>query len=216
MAKASRSRLLMALAGSKLSPASDTLPDPRELVLLVGDLPAGWVSKGGREWRTGLQSNEDWAVRARAVRGRSYAEGFQRGDDAWHSVNSQATPLCSATDAASALAVVPERMLRNPDPSVMHVGTRDVSLPKPVGDDARCLRLAVQNVRRPDFRGVSFVLAWRRGAVVAVVIAAGPEETLDPGWVLELARTQDARIAAFLAAHAGDAAGGTPEPPHPR
>ena len=205
------SRFLRALASSKLSPASDALPAPRQLVLVVADLPPGWVSKGGREWRTGLQSSEGWAVRAREVRGRSYIEGFQRGDDAWRSVNSQATPLCSADDAASALAVVPERMLRNPDPSVMHLGTHEVSMPKPVGDDARCLRFAVQNVRRPDWRGVSFVLTWRRGAVVAVVIAAGPEDTLDPSWVLDLACTQDARIDSIFAAHAG-----TSEPPHLR
>jgi hypothetical protein len=205
----------MALVGSKLSPTSDALPAPRELVLVADDLPRGWVSKGGREWRTGLQSDEDWAVRAREAGGRSYAEGFQRGDDAWQTVNSQATPLCSVEDAASALAVVPERMLRNPDPSVMHVGTHEMSLPEPVGDDARCLRLAVQNVRRPEWRGVNCVVSWRRGTVLAVVLAAGPEDTLDLGWVLDLARTQDARIKAMLAARAAESAAGPPEPPYP-
>src|SRR5262249_13358198 len=162
-------------------------------------------SKGGREWRTGLQSEEAWAVRAREARGRTYTEGFQRGDDAWQSVSSQATPFCSAEDAASALAVVPERMLRNPDPSVMNIGTQEMALPGPVGDAARCLRLAVQNVRRPDWRGVQCVLAWRRATVLAVVSAGGPEDTLDLGWVLGLAHTQDARIEALLAARAGDA-----------
>jgi hypothetical protein len=202
VAKPSRSRFLMALAGSKLSPASDELVSPRDLVLVLADLPAGWVSKGGREWRTGLQSDEGWAVRARAVRGRSYVEGFQRGDDAWESVNSQATPLRSAADAAEALALVPERMLRNPDPSVRHMGTAELELPERVGDGHRCLRHAVQNARRPGWHGLSYVVAWHRGSVLATVIAAGAAETLDPGWVLALAHAQDARIAAVLAARA--------------
>jgi hypothetical protein len=198
----------MALAGSKLSPASDELVSPRDLVLVLGDLPGGWISKGGREWRTGLQSDEGWAVRARAVRGPSYVEGFQHGDDPWESVNSQATPLRSAADAAEALALVPERMLRNPDPNVLHMGTAELELPEPVGDDHRCLRLAVQNVRRSGWYGLSFVVAWRRGTVLATVIAAGSAETLDPGWVLALAHTQDARIAAVLAARRDE--GGAP------
>jgi hypothetical protein len=197
----------MALAGSKLSPPSDDLVSPRDLVLVLADLPGGWISKGGREWRTGLQSDEGWAVRARAVRGRSYVEGFQHGDDPWESVSSQATPLRSAADAAEALGLVPDRMLRNPDPSVLHMGTAELELPEPVGDGHRCLRLAVQNVRRSGWYGLSYVVAWRRGTVLATVIAAGSADTLDPGWVLALAQVQDARIAAVLAARAGTSAG---------
>jgi hypothetical protein len=78
------------------------LPDAEVVLIGLADLAAGWRIIDQRRWRTGQQSDQAWAARARTLGSvtawRSFANPAQ---DRW--LWAQATPLATVEDAQQAL-----------------------------------------------------------------------------------------------------------------
>ena len=165
MAKPSHLRYLAGFAAAKLTREDGAIAPPRDMVLRLDDLPDGWRSRGSREFRTGMAGGgEEWAARVRAAKGRSLVASYQFGKDLWTWVISQAIPLVSPDDAATAFPSVFERMLANPEGGVV-LRSRDVIvLPAAPGDEHRCELLTTENIRYPDTVGESYSLPGAAGA----------------------------------------------------
>ena len=82
-------------------------------LLVDGDLAGdGWRVIDERSWRRGLSGKEDWAVRARDAGLLTAWRSFEQGEgERW--MWAQVTGLMSEVDAEGALAVLPDRFLRN-------------------------------------------------------------------------------------------------------
>ena len=94
------------------------------MVLQIEGLP-GFQLRQTFHQRTGMADRgTSWADRVRVRRGRSTRAYFERESADLTSIASMAIPLVDRSDAEAAFAIVPERLLTNPDPGV-HVLARE-------------------------------------------------------------------------------------------
>lgn len=197
----------VASVAARLSPAAAGLPDPDAMVLQIEDLP-GFSLRQTFHMRTGMADRgTPWADRVRERRGRSTRAYFERESADLTSIASMAIPLADRPDAEAAFAIVPERLLTNPDPGV-HVLAREIlGTAGAPGERATAYRLSSENLAYPSMEVEGFVLAWLQGPVVALLMTGGQVGDWTLLEVVRLAHVQDRRIADELARFAAAARG---------
>lgn len=183
-----RLRLVISQLGVR---RSRTLPEPRDMILGVEDLPAGWRVLDQRRWRTGV-SSEPWAVRARQLGGLTAWRSFAFSSEEYLWV--QATPLASESDAAAALATSLDYQLKNLRVQVTVTATQDgpaLELPQ------SAVITVEQRTMGPKGPGLVRLLLWAHASVLSVLCGTGTAlswQRLD-----ELARIQTRRIDTIIA-----------------
>ena len=161
---------------------SRTLPEPRDMILGVEDLPAGWRVRDQRRWRTRV-SSEPWAVRARQLGGLTAWRSFAFSSEEYLWV--QATPLASESDAAAPLATSLDYQLQNLRAQVTVTATQSAVI------------TAEQRTMGPKGPGLVRLLLWAHASVLSVLCGTGTAlswQRLD-----ELARIQTRRIDTIIA-----------------
>jgi hypothetical protein len=166
------------------------------MLLVSNDLPGGgWKQRGERTWRTGIETDRDYARRARAIKSITAWRSFENRDASmW--VWCEAIPLASEPDAQAALDDVPARMLRNLQAEVEVVASRDVEPPSLPRAQRVWAREQHTSGERGD--GLALMLAAAVGSVVGVIACScfGASWTWDD--TAALANRQTARIARSL------------------
>jgi hypothetical protein len=191
----------VATVAARLSPAAAGLPDPDQMVLQPEDLP-GFRLRQTFHMRTGMSDRgATWADRIRERRGRSTRSYFERESADLTTLASMAIPLVDSIDAEAAFAIVPERLLTNPDPG-LHIVERETLEPVAApGARTMACRLSGQSAAYPTLVVEGLVLAWLHGPVVALLMTGGQVGDWSLLDVVRLAHMQDRRIGEELARH---------------
>lgn len=139
------------------------------MLLVPGDLGAGWRQVADRSWRSGIGRSEA-AQRARAARSVTVWRSFRTTDrSGW--LWCQVTPLGSEQDASEAMTRLGERYVRNVRAEVALRSERQLEPPHVPGADEVWAREQRTTGRAGE--GASLLLGVRVGVVVGVVALSG-------------------------------------------
>jgi hypothetical protein len=189
----------VASVAARLSPPAAGLPDPDAMVLQAEDMP-GFRLRQTFHQRTGMADRgTPWADRVRERRGRSSRTYFERESADLTSIASMAIPLADCQDAEAAFAIVPERVLTNPDPAVHVLARETVGTAGAPGERATAWRVSGENLAYASLDVEGFVLAWLQSQVIGVLMTGGQVGDWTLLEVVRLAHVQDRRIGDELA-----------------
>ena len=193
-------RFSFAVLAAYVTRGRNDLPDPRAMVLEPVDVPPGWKRKSDRTFRTGLMSPDaPWAERLRHARGTSYIIAYRDPNDPWALIVSQAFPFVNAADAMAAFPLMEDRLLTNPDMSVVETRRSPVELVTAPGDEYRALSIESTKLGEWGSQGVQLLVLWRHGSVIGFLTVSGRTGRYTVGDLEALATCQDQRIVEALA-----------------